>query len=109
MAKKKVQAKQQDRSEIHMLLLGMVAVLAIVGLVLMFNARMATGKVSYLPNPEIIPPAQACAGAPLCPDGSTRTLTGQDTSQMSRGIMTYICSCPITGIQDYRLQVQLPQ
>ncbi|MBW3018902.1 hypothetical protein KY329_01825 [Candidatus Woesearchaeota archaeon] len=108
MAKKKVQ-KQEDRSEIHMLLLGMVAVLAIVGLVLMFNARMATGKVSYLPNPEIVTPTQACAGAPACPDGSGRTMTGQDTSQMTQGVMTYICSCPITGVEDYRLTVQLPK
>jgi len=108
MAKKKVQVKQQDRSEIHMLLLGMVAVLAIVGLVLMFNARMATGK-AFLPNPEIITPQQQCAGAPLCPDGSVRTLVGQDTSQMGRGIMTFICGCPITGVEDYRLTVQLPK
>jgi hypothetical protein len=109
MAKKKVQVKQHDKGEIHMLLLGMVAVLAIVGLVLMFNARMATGKVSYIPNPEILTPQKQCAGAPACPGGSARTLVGQDTSQMGRGIMTYDCACPLTNVPNYELTVQLPK
>lgn len=48
-----------DKKEVNMLLLGMVAILAIVGLVLMFTSPAATGKAFQPPPlpPEVQSPA----------------------------------------------------
>jgi len=105
MAKKKV---QEDKSELHMLLLGMVAVLAIVGLVLMFNARL-TGQAaasSFVGNAYYYGVNNPCLNAqPACPQGpraeATRFLNPD-------GTMTFTCSCPPTDppVPDIQVTVQ---
>lgn len=106
MAKK--MAVQEDKSELNMLLLGMVAVLAIVGLVLMFNARM-TGNAaasSFVGNAYYWGVENPCLNAqPACPNGPraerTRFLNPD-------GTMTFTCSCPPTTppIPDIEVTVQ---
>lgn len=90
-----------DKKEVSILLLGIVAILAIVGLVLLFTSPAATGKASYYPpamGPEVQAPAAAdvpiggqisslgkrfqnavlvqrleAAALPRCPNGEFRT------------------------------------
>jgi len=56
-----------DKKEVSILLLGIVAILAIVGLVLLFTSPAATGQAWQPPAPQTVPevqmPAQPGAGA----------------------------------------------
>lgn len=113
-----------DKKEVNMLLLGMVAILAIVGLVLMFTSPAATGKAFFPPQlpPDVQSPAaleypvqtisqQAGqvsnavyvtklegASLPLCPSGRLRTrMQGNIPYEAVPG---HLCSwfyCPAAG------------
>lgn len=95
MAKKKKKV-EESKHELHIILLGMVAVLAIVGLVLMFNARLATGNASagsFLGNPIIYGDASVCYNVEGCPNGP-RTEAKQFLDK--DGMLHVLCSCPPT-------------
>lgn len=51
-----------DKKEVNILLLGIVAILAIVGLVLLFTSPAATGKASWFPPSSPAPETQAPYG-----------------------------------------------
>lgn len=100
MARKRVQKKtktdkSQERHDIHMILLGIVAVLAIVGLVLMFNARM-TGSLTAtqtMPNPIITGKANPCFDVmPPCMNNEPRTANQQYLAP--DGTIHLTCACP---------------
>ncbi len=98
-----------DKKEVNMLLLGMVAILAIVGLVLLFTSPAATGK-SFFP-PELPPQVQAPASSnavlvpsldggnlPLCPSGNMRTrMQGNIPYEAVPGHMCSWFYCPGVG------------
>ena len=103
-----------DRKEVNILLLGIVAILAIVGLVILFTSPAATGRAYTLPPiPEVAVPAgenvfiggglpgtpvfytyESCA-AVSCPGGCYGT-------QLQRGIYKdggYIQTCICPGLE----------
>ncbi len=51
-----------DKKEVNILLLGIVAILAIVGLVLLFTSPAATGKASWFPPSAPAPDTQVAYG-----------------------------------------------
>ena len=71
-----------NKKEVSILLLGIVAILAIVGLVLMFTSPVATGNAWFPPplgpqvqtpaGPQVIP-TQDAGYLPLCPNGQKRS------------------------------------
>lgn len=103
--KKKAKPKASGKSDVHMMLLGMVAVLAIVGLVLMFNARMATGKIAYIPNPTMERGGDPCLNAPKCPDGSPRSVVQQ--YMPTNGYYNVECGCPPWPVDPVTVQVPI--
>ena len=77
-----------DKKEVNILLLGIVAILAIVGLVLLFTSPAATGKAFFPPalppsveNPApisygggaVVIPSLEGSNLPVCPNGRART------------------------------------
>jgi hypothetical protein len=106
MAKKK--KVEEDKHELHIILLGLVAVLAIVGLVLMFNARMATGKASasqLMPNPIYYGEGDPCLSVSACPNGP-RTEGGQFLD--NEGMLHIQCTCPPTTPPIPPIEVVVP-
>ncbi len=79
-----------ERKEIEVILLGIVAILAIVGLVLMFNSKMAAN--SEVTGQAFIEPQAACAGTPTCAWNTPRTATAQYLDPT--GVLQVTCSCP---------------
>jgi hypothetical protein len=88
---KKVTQKVENKHDIHIMLLGMVAVLAIVGLVLMFNARL-TGEVVISGVDTISGKAPPCFNEPLCPGNAPRTSDSQYLAP--DGTLRVRCVCP---------------
>ena len=64
-----------ERKEIEVILLGIVAILAIVGLVLMFNSKMA--QTSEVTGQAFIEPQKACINTPRCTVNTPRTAISQ--------------------------------
>ena len=98
MARKRVQRKRaalaapQDRHDLHIILLGIVAVLAIVGLVLMFNARMTGKSIAGIINPTIYGKEDNCYNVqPFCANGR-RTPVSQFLG--ADGMLHVQCGCP---------------
>ena len=114
MARKRVQKKaarkvDNQKHEIHIMLLGMVAVLAIVGLVLMFNARM-TGKLSssqMMPNPVIYGKADVCYNVgPACQNLEPRTANRQYLAP--DGMLHVTCACPPSDPPMPPVEIKIP-
>ena len=79
-----------ERREIEVILLGIVAILAIVGLVLMFNSKM--NNASGATGQAIIQPDAACVNTPPCAWNTPRTAVNQFLDV--EGVMHVTCSCP---------------
>ena len=89
-----------DQKEISILLLGIVAVLAIVGLVLLFSSRMATGRMAAFPDSRpdiiIIPIEYPCDSLPPCDsDGRPPVDLQKQDFDPKTGIWYRKCECLI--------------
>ncbi|VVB81148.1 Uncharacterised protein [uncultured archaeon] len=73
-----------DKKEISILLLGIVAILAIVGLVLLFTSPAATGK-AYFP-PPLGPQVQSPAPVGYGPVPGEESIVDQQAGQISNAI-----------------------
>lgn len=67
-----------DKKEVNILLLGIVAILAIVGLVLLFTSPAATGKASWFPPSTPAPETQVAYG------GAATLVPNLDASNIER-------------------------
>ena len=105
-----------NKKEVNILLLGIVAILAIVGLVLLFTSPAATGRLyQYPPLPPTVDvpsgagadvvapygtavqatPGQPCANVAPCRDGRSPTYQQQGIRQEGAGqVRIGVCMCP---------------
>lgn len=65
-----------DKKEVSILLLGIVAILAIVGLVLLFTSPAATGKYTWNPPAQIPPTLESPAGVDYATGGQYNLVRG---------------------------------
>ena len=94
-----------DRKEVSILLLGIVAILAIVGLVLLFTSPAATGK-AFFPPP--LPPsieAPAAVGPVVAPGGQYGPITTATLVTQLEG--SNLARCP-NGRLRTRIQGNIP-
>jgi hypothetical protein len=90
-----------DKKEVSILLLGIVAVLAIVGLVLLFSSRMATGQyVLPVDHIIIIPIEHPCDSLPPCADGRPPVDLLKNFYDPDTGEWTKECGCLISPPTD---------
>ena len=95
-----------DRREIEIVLLGIVAILAIVGLVLMFNSKMST-QSDVTGQAAMISSDYACAQTPICRWGVPRIATAQYLDP--EGYLHVTCSCPgaMPAIEDIIVAIKV--
>jgi len=106
-----------DKKEVSILLLGIVAILAIVGLVLLFTSPAATGRaytpppfppavsfpanaaspeeLNLPPNAILVSPVVPCGGLETCPNGRTQTFQQHNIKQVDgQNYRIGVCMCP---------------
>lgn len=94
-----------ERKEIEVILLGIVAILAIVGLVLMFNSKMA--QTSEVTGQAFIEPQKACMNVEKCAWNTPRTAVSQYLDP--QGNLHVTCSCPgaVPPLEDVVVSVRV--
>jgi len=95
-----------DRREIEIILLGIVAILAIVGLVLMFNSKMSA-QTDVTGQATMISPESVCAQTPICRWGVPRIATEKYLDP--EGYLHVTCGCPevIPPVEDIVVTVKV--
>ncbi|OYT32895.1 hypothetical protein DRJ22_00540 [Candidatus Woesearchaeota archaeon] len=94
-----------DRREIEIILLGIVAILAIVGLVLMFNSKMSE-KTEVTGQATMVSPDAACAQTPMCRWGVPRIAISQYLDP--EGYLHVTCGCPSTpSVEDIVVAIKV--
>ena len=106
-----------DKKEVSILLLGIVAILAIVGLVLLFTSPAATGRayqpppfppavsvpantaspeeLNLPPNAILVSPTVPCGGIDPCPNARTQTFQQHNIKQVGgKRYRIGVCMCP---------------
>ncbi len=106
-----------DKKEVSILLLGIVAILAIVGLVLLFTSPAATGRayqpppfppsisvpanvaspneLNIPPNAILVAPDIPCGGLGPCPSGLSQTFQQHNIKQVGgQNYRIGVCQCP---------------
>ncbi len=78
-----------ENKGIALAILGIVAVIAVVGLVLLFKG--ATGNVAYRPYPFITQDGQRACGLIQCQNGQGAVYVGESNTP---GVPSYACICP---------------
>jgi len=87
-----------NKKEIALLLLGLVAILAIVGLVLLFSKATTTGQLSRAAKPSsiiVVPPEMPCSLAPLCPNGKPPVDLNLNLYDPATNTYNRVCWCEL--------------
>jgi hypothetical protein len=87
-----------NKKEISLMLLGIIAILAIVGLVLLFSKATTTGEFARAATPSsiiVVPPELPCEAAPLCPNGRPPVDLNLPLYDIETGTYNRACWCEL--------------